>query len=170
VRSFQREYGEREVTDLDRERARVLERLANSRMQHRSWKAARDIWVQALEMTPDEPMFHLRERFCRAVLKEYPYDETAVAISKMDLKVERELSVGERGKREVEKIYREGWLWKLAGEEAKALSCFRKIVALDPEHREAQREVRLHARRSKQSPAEGEKRRGFGSLLRRKKD
>ncbi len=170
VRSFQREYGEREITELDRQRARVMERLANSRMQHRSWKAARDLWVQALEITPDEPLFLLRERFCRAVLKEVPYGEAAVEIADMDLKVERELATGERGKREVEKIYRVGWLWKLAGDEAQALSNFRRAVELDPAHREAQREVRLYDRRTQQASGETQKRRGFGSLLRRKKD
>jgi curved DNA-binding protein CbpA len=156
------------ISEIDRQRARVLARLAESRMRTSNWKAARDLWVQAREMIADEPFYGLQETFCRAVLKEIPYDIAGASMA--DVKLQSDTSkehttASERLRREADRRFRVGWLYKLAGQKSTALSWFQKTVEIAPEHTEAQRELRLKEMRERASEEAGTSKRGLGALF-----
>jgi len=157
------------ISELDRQRARVLARLAEARMRKSNWKAARDLWVQAREMIDDEPFYGLQETFCRAVLKEIPYDIAAGSMADVNLKsddTKEHTTASERLRREADRRFRVGWLYKLAGQNTSAMSWFEKTLEISPEHTEARREVRLKQMRKKAGDDSGSSKRGLGSLFR----
>ncbi len=153
------------TSELDVERARVMARLAEARMRKSNWKAARDLWVQAREMKPD-PFFEMQETFCRAVLKEIPYDMAAKTLAEIQFAKEDDQDrkiAGERVRREAERRFRVGWLHKLSGSEALAQPWFERTLEIRPEHTEALRELRL--KRMREEKAESKSGGGFGGLF-----
>jgi curved DNA-binding protein CbpA len=155
------------TSELDVERARVMARLAEARMRKSNWKAARDLWVQAREMKPD-PFFEMQETFCRAVLKEIPYDMAAKTLAeiKFDKEEDQDRKIaGERVRREAERRFRVGWLHKLSGSEALAQPWFERTLEILPEHTEALRELRLKRMRKEKAKSESKSGRGFGGLF-----
>ena len=153
------------TSELDVERARVMARLAEARMRKSNWKAARDLWVQAREMKPD-PFYEMQETFCRAVLKELPYDIAAKTLADIRFDKEDDRGIaGERVRREAERRFRVGWLHKLSGSEALAQPWFERTLEILPEHTEALRELRLKRMRKEKAEAESKSGRGFGGLF-----
>ncbi len=155
------------TSELDLERARVMARLAEARMRKSNWKAARDLWVQAREMQPD-PFFEMQETFCRAVLKEIPYDMAAKTLA--DIRFEKGSDsdrkiAGERVRREAERRFRVGWLHKLSGSEALAQPWFERTLEIQPEHTEALRELRLKRMREERAESESKSGGAFGGLF-----
>ena len=165
LREIQRKRREGVATsELDVERARVMSRLAEARMRKSNWKAARDLWVQAQELLADEPYYEMQETFCRAVLKEIPYDIAAKTLAEIKLNQgdEKErTSAMERARRQAERRFRGGWLHKLAGNHVTALTWFQQVLEIQADHTEARREIRLNEMREK---AEAESRGRGGGL------
>ena len=160
IRSLHQERtGEREITEFDRERARVMGRKASGFMRYRKWVPARELLKQAQGLDPENIMLVLWERFCAGILQEIPYAEAAKVIE--DLEPEGKVGQAER-------LYRSGWLWKLAGQDKKALVRFKETVQIDPSNVDAQREVRLLEKRRGESEEKADSNIPFGRFFRRK--
>ena len=134
---------------------------------------AKTVWIAAgpwaREMIDDEPFYGLQETFCRSVLKEIPYDIAAGSMADVKLKSDENkehTTASERLRREADRRFRVGWLYKLAGQNTSAMSWFEKTLEISPEHTEARREVRLKQMRSKATEESGSAKRGLGSLFR----
>ena len=135
---LQQRSGIKEITEFDRERARVMGRKAAGFMRHRKWQPALELIRQAKALDPENVMLTLWERFTEGILKEVPYEKAAKFIE--DLQPEGK-------KNQAERLYRSGWLWKLAGKEKQAMRCFKAALDVVPSHMEAQSELRVLQKR-----------------------
>jgi|GEM_PF-2329448 len=158
-RLHQERTGEREITEFDRERARVMGRKAAGFMRYRKWVPARELLKQAQSLDPENIMLVLWENFCAGILQEIPYAEAAQVIEGLEPE-------GKTG--QAERLYRSGWLWKLAGNEKRALHRFKETVQIDPSNVDAKREVRLLEKRRGESEEKPDSNIPFGRFFRRK--
>lgn len=160
VKTLQRERsGVKEVSDFDREKARVCGRQAEALMRHRKWKPAQASLNEALEHDPENHLMTLRAHFCSGLLKELPYSEAAAAVE--DVNVD-----GNKGR--TERLYRAGWLWRLAENDDKALRCFREALTLEPGHIEAQRGQRMIEKRLSKNTGKPERTLPFARFFKKK--
>ena len=130
--------GIREITEFDRERARVMGRKAAGYMRHKKWRPGLELIRQARELDPENVMLCLWENFGEGILKEVPYAVAAQKILELEIDGKKERA---------ETLYRAGCLWRLAGKEKRALRCFMDAVAAQPSHSEAQTELRVLQKR-----------------------
>jgi hypothetical protein len=151
--------GVKEITQFDRERARVMGKRASSFMRHRKWEPAQKLLRTAQGLDPENVMLRLREHFCAGILHEVPFAQAAKAIEALE-------PTGKAG--QAERLYRAGWLWKLAGKEKRAFLRFRETLEVDPKNLDAQREVRLLQKRLVESAEKSETTIPFGRFFKKK--
>lgn len=151
--------GIREITDFDRERARVMGRKAAGYMRHKKWRPGLELIRQAKELDPENVMLLLWEHFGEGILKEVPYAEAAQKILELDI---------EGRKDRAERLYRAGCLWRLAGKEKQALRCFMDAVAALPSHAEAQTELRVLQKRQAETAEKVESNIPFARFFKKK--
>jgi len=130
--------GVKEITEFDRERARVMGRKASGFMRHRRWQPALELLRQAQALDPENVMLGLWQVFCQGILQEVPYAQAAKSIEEMQ-------PAGK--KNQAERLYRAGWLWKLGGQEKRAMGSFQETLKVEAGHLEAQRELRVLQKR-----------------------
>lgn len=151
--------GVREITDFDRERARVMGRKASGYMRHKKWQPGLELVRQAIELDPENTMLRLWECFGKGVLKEVSYEQAAQEI--LDLEIDNR-------KDRAEALYRAGCLWRLAGKEKQALRCFTDAVAKMPSHNEAQTELRVLQKRHSENAEKAESNIPFARFFKKK--
>lgn len=160
VKELQRERsGVKEVTEFEREKARVCGRKAEALMRHRKWKPAQALLNEALAHDPENHLMTLRAHFCSGLLKKVPYSEAAKAIEGVNVD-------GKKGR--TERVYRMAWLWRLAGNEDKALSYFKDTLTLEPGHLEAQRGQRMMEKRVGEKTGKPERGLPFARFFKKK--
>jgi len=151
--------GVKEITEFDRERARVMGRKAAGFMRFRKWEPARELLKQAQALDPENVMLTLREHFCAGILHEVPFARAAKAVEALE----------PTGKADqAERLYRAGWLWRLAHKDKKALRCFLDTLQVDPNNVEAKREVRILQKRMGEGAEKREKSIPFGRFFKKK--
>ena len=128
-------------------------------MRFRKWEPAKELLRQAQALDPENVMLTLHERFCSGILHEVPFAQAAKDIEALEPK----------GKaNQAERLYRAGWLWKLAGKEKKAFRCFQETLSVDPNNVDAKREVRLLQKRMGEGSEKRELNIPFGRFFKKK--
>jgi tetratricopeptide (TPR) repeat protein len=151
--------GLKEVTDFDREKARVCGRQAKMHMKHRKWKAAQEALGQALVLDPQNNLMVLRTHFCAGILQEVPFVQAATAVESTEV----------QGKKyQTERLYRAGWLWRLGDKDEKALRCFQEALRMEPGHLEAKRELRILEKRMAKKDEKPERTVPFARFFKKK--
>lgn len=151
--------GVKEVTDFDREKARVCGRQAEMHMRHRKWKAAQVALAQALNLDPENKLMVLRTHFCAGILQQVPFVQAATAVESTEV----------QGKKsQTERLYRAGWLWRLGDKEAKAMRCFQDALGMEPGHLEAKRELRILVKRQAEKDEKSDRTVPFARFFKKK--
>lgn len=125
--------GEVYVSDLDRERARVLYRKALSAERTRNWASCRDLARQAIAVDPKQAEYHLLALFCEALLKDRSPESAVTAIAALKFEPPRA---------QADAAWRQGWLLRIAGRNREAHQALKKALELVPDHFDARSELR----------------------------
>lgn len=132
--------GEVWVSELDKERAKVLIKRALAAEQARSFQSARELAQEALALYPGSVEGALLSAYFRAVLKELPLADALGLMDGLTLPNDR---------LRAEAAYRAGRLFTLADRPNDARARFTRCVELNPNHTDAQRELRVLQRRGR---------------------
>jgi tetratricopeptide (TPR) repeat protein len=160
VQQLERERsGVKEITQFDREKARVSGRKAEALMRHRKWQAAQEALAEALAFDPENQLMVLRKHFCSGVSKEIPFVQAATFIEEAEV---------EGKKAQAERLYRAGWLWRLGDKNDKALRCLQKALDMEPGHLEVKREMRMLKKRMDENQEKPERTMPFARFFKKK--
>ena len=135
--------GEVWVSDMDKERAKVVIKRALAAEQARSFQNARDLAQEARALHPGSLEGALLSAYFRAVLKELPLPDALALIDGLTMPNDR---------LRAEAAYRAGRLFSLAERPNDARARFSRCVELNPNHTDAQRELRVLQRRGRPEP------------------
>lgn len=135
--------GEVWVSEMDKERAKVVIKRALAAEQARSFQSARELAQEALALHPGSVDGALLSAYYRAVLKELPLADALAVIDGLNLVHDRQRA---------EAAYRAGRLYSLAERPNEARARFTRCVELMPSHTDAQRELRVLQRRGRPEP------------------
>jgi tetratricopeptide (TPR) repeat protein len=135
--------GEVWVSEMDKERAKVVIKRALAAEQARSFQNARDLAQEARALHPGSLEGSLLSAYFRAVLKELPLPDALALIDGLAMPNDR---------LRAEAAYRAGRLYSLAERPNEARARFARCVELNPNHTDAQRELRVLQRRGRPEP------------------
>ena len=135
------------VTDRDRTKAKMSFKKGERLFRNRDYAIAEACFHEAHNKDPLTPTYAFMHAYSAFLAKQMPADEALKIIGGLKPETNKQAS---------EFYATQGRIIRLSGgSEADAMAQFDKAVGADPENRDAQRELRLHAMRAEAKPKAG---------------